>query len=96
MTNNNKKRISATVSEEFYKLIEQIASRRYIHRKGYMTQFIILALKILIKVNSNPKLLVRINKVANREYSYKNNYEDRISQLVYDALCEYLQYHENN
>lgn len=93
MSNNNKKRMSATVSKKFYHKVKQVASRRFLHSKGYMTKFLVLALKILMKLERDPKFVKRINRYVNKNYNHPK-YGDRLAQFVEDSIREYLDNHE--
>jgi hypothetical protein len=95
MTDPDKKRMWATVSENFYNLVKQTASRRYLHRRGYMTKFLVLALKILLKIDRDPKLVKEINKFVNNNYTH-SLYDDRAAQFVEDAVRYYLKKHNTD
>lgn len=90
MPNKKKKRLSATVSETFYTTVKQIASKRFAHR--YMSRFLIMGLKILVKLHQDQLLVQKINKYVNKNYNHPK-YEDKLAQFVEDAIREYLENH---
>jgi hypothetical protein len=64
--------------------------------KAYKTQYTIMALKILMSIHEDPVLFFKIYSAANKNYPDYNDYFDKISFLVIDALIDYIEKVENN
>ncbi len=92
MTDNNKRKISAIVSKKFHDYVSYVASRRFLNRRGYMTMFIVMSVKITLRLHNDEKLVKEVNKYVNSNYTEKK-YDDRLAHYVEDCIREHLMNH---